>query len=112
MQGKQFRLSGTTAYIEFGGSNQFIIKTTSDINLEADTDYWNGGQINFRIGGGKVADVQETAFRHNDDIIADGNNNGIGVFKIGGLSGATGSFTTADGKTVTVTGGIITNITP
>jgi hypothetical protein len=32
------------------------------------------------------------------------------VYKIAGTSGVSGSFTTVDGKTVTVTGGIITNI--
>ncbi|MFC1621547.1 hypothetical protein ACFL2G_04505 [Candidatus Omnitrophota bacterium] len=41
----------------------------------------------------------------------DGDVNAVS-YSTGGTSGASGTFTTLDGKTVTVTNGIITNITP
>ena len=45
-----------------------------------------------------------------EKLDVDGNINISGVYKVGGTSGVSGSFTTADSKTVTVTGGIITSI--
>jgi len=40
----------------------------------------------------------------------DGNLNVLGGYKVGGVAGVSGSFTTVDGKTVTVTKGLITSI--
>jgi hypothetical protein len=61
---------------------------------------WFAGKVG--IGAGKSVPTEDLEVAAN--IRCDG------VYKAGALSGVSGSFTTTDGKTVTVTNGIITNI--
>ena len=56
------------------------------------------------------SDESDSSLTTRVGVFSDNNINATGGFKDDGSGGSNGSFTTVDSKTVTVSGGIITNI--
>lgn len=86
--------------------------------LATDTDLMVGGAFNVLIERGQViyfGDVGLNAwdinlYRDAADVLKTDDAFDAASFKVGGVAGVDGNFTTVDGKTVTVTKGIVTSI--
>lgn len=94
------RLSGSVASVfnEQGADLDYRMEGDTDVNLfflDASTD---------RIGIGTATPAYKL------DVNGDINLPGASTYRVGGTAGVSGTFTTADAKTVTVTKGIITAI--
>ncbi len=90
------------AQVDIGGNGLTGVSTLQASVIEDDSD----SQIDFNdtiwINTGSLDSEQ--------NVRADSDNNGSGVFQHGGSSGVSGTFEDNTGKTITVSGGIITNI--
>ncbi|RKZ99093.1 MAG: hypothetical protein DRQ46_00255 [Gammaproteobacteria bacterium] len=114
----KFRLGlGNDVSIVYTGTTwDFIVeKATAEIvfnNLGFDTDFRIESDTNancfFLDAGTSRIGINKNAPAYPLDVVGDVSSSTL--FRIGAAAGATGNFTTTDGKTVTVTGGIITNI--
>jgi hypothetical protein len=98
-------LNGNTG-IDF---NYFNVTTTGDF---VTTGYLRGGALqvdNININGAVIMSNTGAISFSNENLTTTGWMKAASYYA-GASSGATGTFTTVDGKTVTVTGGIITSI--
>lgn len=82
------------------GEHELIGPTGANLRLNADGSIFLGATSGFNI---------QSPINTKGDISTDGNGNVTKNFTVG--NGATGTFTSADNKTITVTAGIITDIT-
>lgn len=110
----EFRANGSVAFngtilptnnIQFQGSNYYSFGISgSDVFIRNDSS----GVYGFiQKTSGKIG-IGTNAPAYDCDIV--GEVNARTGFRVGGTAGVSGSFTTADGKTVTVTKGLITSI--
>lgn len=91
-------ISGKT--VETASSGNRVV-----LNTSGQADFYYGIQVS------SIYRNLNSELEINTDALIDGYLDISDVYKVGGTSGVSGSFTTSDGKTVTVTGGIITAIT-
>lgn len=107
-----FRANGD---VEVDAKVNLVATVTGNVSLTGGGNITGtaGGNVDITAGG--TSSVSSTAHTINapttvtDTLTATGLITGSG-FKAGSLTGVSGTFTTADAKTVTVTNGIITNI--
>lgn len=83
-------------------THKFIVSHFEDTDMELRTNNVTRLTLQSDTNGGGVQVA--------NNLDATGDINTTGVFRKGGSAGASGSFTTVDLKTVTVSGGIITSI--